>query len=120
MATEAALRFANQELEAFSYSVSHDLRTPLVTILGFSNLLGKHMAALGDPKAAHYLSRITEGVEHMGRLVDGLLALSHITRHKLDLKDVDLSKAAHRIVDLYRQQDPSRNVQAAVPPMRSY
>ena len=116
MATQAALRYANQELEAFSYSVSHDLRTPLVTVQGFVRLLGKQLEAIGDTKVVHYLSRITEAVDHMGRLVDGLLALSHVTRRKLQYEDVDLSNMAGEVLSLLQQAQPQRSVAITVQP----
>ena len=108
MATAAALRFANQELEAFSYTVSHDLRTPLVTVQGFARLLGKQLGENADEKAHHYITRITEAVEHMGRLVDGLLALSHVTRRKLLYEDVDLSHVAATTMEMFQRLDPER------------
>ena len=116
MATAAALRFANQELEAFSYTVSHDLRTPLVTVQGFARLLGQAVEGNANPKVGHYLERITTAVEHMGRLVDGLLALSHVTRRKLQYEDVDLSKMALDIFDMFQKQAPERNARLRVQP----
>ena len=116
MAAQAALRYANQELEAFSYSVSHDLRTPLVTVHGFVRLLGRQLEAIGDSKVHHYLSRITEAVAHMGRLVDGLLALSQVTRRKLQYEDVDISKIAGEVLDLLQQAEPQRRVCVTVQP----
>jgi PAS domain S-box-containing protein len=116
MATQAALRYANQELEAFSYSVSHDLRTPLVTVQGFVRLLGKQLEAIGDTKVRHYLSRITEAVDHMGRLVDGLLALSQVTRRKLQYEEVDLSAMARETIEMLRQSAPERSASVTVEP----
>ncbi|MDB5870965.1 MAG: domain S-box protein [Ramlibacter sp.] len=108
MATAAALRFANQELEAFSYTVSHDLRTPLVTMQGFASMLGKHVSHTGDAKVSHYVERISEAVVHMGRLVDGLLALSHVTRRKLQHEDVDLSKLTEAAFEMLQRTQPAR------------
>lgn len=116
MATAAALRFANQELEAFSYTVSHDLRTPLVTVQGFARLLDKQLADIGNARVTHYVERITEAVEHMGRLVDGLLALSHVTRRKLKYEDVDLTRMAHNILDMFHRQQPEREARFQVQP----
>jgi PAS domain S-box-containing protein len=116
MTTAAALRFANQELEAFSYTVSHDLRTPLVTVQGFARQLGKELEAAGSSKVTHYIERITEAVEHMGRLVDGLLALSHVTRRKLQLEDVDLSRMANNILEMFRRLEPQRQACFEVQP----
>jgi len=116
MATAAALRFANQELEAFSYTVSHDLRTPLVTVQGFARLLGQQLAGQAGDKARHYIERITEATEHMGRLVDGLLALSHVTRRKLQYEEVDLSQLAASIAEMFRRLDPERRATIEVQP----
>jgi PAS domain S-box-containing protein len=107
---QAALRFANQELEAFSYTVSHDLRAPLVTLRGFAAMLTKELAPIAHGKATHYLERIAQATEHMGRLVDGLLALSHVTRRKLQREDVDMSKLATDIAAMLQRRDPDRNV----------
>jgi signal transduction histidine kinase len=75
---EEALQLANRELEAFTYSVSHDLRAPLRQIDGFSRILSESLWYDLDDKARHYLSRIQEGTRHMGRLVDDLLGLARL------------------------------------------
>ncbi|MGE0158754.1 MAG: PAS domain S-box protein [Gemmatimonadales bacterium] len=75
---ERALKAANKELEAFTYSVSHDLRAPIRQIDGFSQLLAEHSGASLDDKGRHYLRRIQEGAQSMGRLVDDLLNLARI------------------------------------------
>jgi PAS domain S-box-containing protein len=75
---ERALEAANQELEAFTYSVSHDLRAPIRQIDGFAQLLGERCGDLLDEKGRHYLQRIQEGAQSMGRLVDDLLNLARI------------------------------------------
>jgi PAS domain S-box-containing protein len=116
MATAAALRFANQELEAFSYTVSHDLRTPLVTVQGFARLLGKQLHDTADTKVRHYIERITEATEHMGRLVDGLLALSHVTRRKLMYEDVDLSQLAATTMEMFQRLEPKRQALVDITP----
>jgi signal transduction histidine kinase len=64
----------------------------------------------------HYLSRITEAVDHMGRLVDGLLALSHVTRRKLEYEDVDLSRMANEVLGMLQQSQPQRAVAITVQP----
>ena len=110
MAQKAALRIANDELQTFSYTVSHDLRSPLVTVQGFSRLLAKELGASASEKVAHYVERISEGVEHMGRLVDGLLALSHVTRSKLQFSQIDVSEMAREILARLVRSDPARKV----------
>lgn len=108
-AIESALRLSNQELEAFSYSVSHDLRSPLNTIDGFSRLLAKQLDA-GQPneKVQHYLARIQAGVAQMGRLIEDLLSLAQVTRMQLRHETVDLSAIAHEIADECRGRNPER------------
>ena len=107
---EAALRRTNQELEAFSYSVSHDLRAPLSTINGFGNLLAKQLPDGGNPKVAHYLSRILHGVAQMGRLIEDLLSLGQVTRAELRCKHIDLSAMAGGILNEWQVRQPERVV----------
>jgi signal transduction histidine kinase len=90
--------------------VSHDLRSPLVTVQGFNRLLAKELGASASEKAGHYLERIGEAVEHMGRLVDGLLALSHVARRRLRLEDVDVGEMAGEVLAMLRRSDPGRAV----------
>ncbi len=77
---EDALKATARELETFTYSVSHDLRAPIRQIDGFSKILGEHLGTTADEKTAHYLQRIQEGTQHMGRLVDDLLQLAQLGR----------------------------------------
>ena len=101
---------ANRELEAFSYSVSHDLRAPLRAIDGFSKaLLDRHAAAL-DTDGRHYLERVRAATVRMSALIDDLLALSRITRTPMRADTVDLTAVARRIADELRRRDPSRDV----------
>lgn len=108
------LEAANRELEAFSYSVSHDLRSPLKSIDGFSHLLERLIAdQLGD-KATHYLNRIRAGVLRMGELIDGLLSLAQLSRDKLRFSEVDLTAMARRIEQECREQDPDRQAHISI------
>jgi len=116
MATQAALRIANHELEAFSYSVSHDLRAPLVTVQGFSRTLARHLGDSADPKVRHTIERISSSIEYLGRLVDGLLTLSHVTRLKLRQEDVDLSEMARNILERLQRAQPGRQATVTVQP----
>lgn len=109
-AIEAALRLSNQELEAFSYSVSHDLRAPLNTIDGFSRLLAKQLTGASGEKVPHYLSRIQAGVAQMGQLIEDLLSLSQVTRTQLHIEPLDLSTQALHILDEWRVRQPERQV----------
>lgn len=109
-AIETALRVSNQELETFSYSVSHDLRSPLNTVNGFSNLLARELASTVDPKVKHYISRIQAGVDQMGQLIEGLLALAQVSRVALRRDEVNLSEIAQTILDRCQSREPGRAV----------
>ena len=112
--TEAALRLSNEELEAFSYSVSHDLRSPLNTINGFSHLLTKNLAGGASEKVRHYLSRIQCASEQMGQLIEDLLSLAQVTRAVLQSRPVDLSAMARTILEEWQERDPERQVTAHI------
>ncbi|MEO5660570.1 MAG: PAS domain S-box protein [Polaromonas sp.] len=113
-AIEAALRVSNQELETFSYTVSHDLRSPLNAINGFSHLLARLLAPqlTGDSgeKAKHYLSRIQSGVVQMGHLIESLLTLAEVSRVQLHSEAVDLSGLARGILGGWQERQPERHV----------
>ena len=111
------MQAAIEELEAFSFSVSHDLRAPLTTIGGFSNLLGKELRK-GDVKEQvdHFLARIDSGVAHMSGLIEALLRLGQLSRTKLSLTSVDLSALAQQVIDGYQEREPDRKLQWLVQP----
>lgn len=108
----AQLKFANQQLEAFSYSVSHDLRSPLSVIDGFSNLLEKSITQPGAAPLAersrHYLARIRAGVRQMGELIDAMLLLAQVTRASLRWEAVDLSAQAEAVLQRFQEREPER------------
>jgi signal transduction histidine kinase len=108
------LEAANQELEAFSYSVSHDLRAPLKTINGFSHLLERTVTGNVSEKGQHYLNRIRAGTRQMGELIDGLLSLAQLSRDKLQFSEVDLAGIARGIGKECRERDPERQAQILV------
>ncbi|MBC7608380.1 MAG: PAS domain-containing protein [Polaromonas sp.] len=110
----AELQVANQELEAFSYSVSHDLRSPLNTIAGFGQLLEKMDGANISPKGKHYLSRIRAGAKQMGELIEGMLALAQVSRGKLQIVQVNLSALARQAESSCRERDPGRQVEVLI------
>ena len=101
----------NQEIEAFSYSVSHDLRGPLRSMDGFSLALLEDYGDKLDDEARDSLQRIRAASQRMGRLIDDLLRLSRVTRIELSLKPVNLSEMAREIADSLDQQQPDRAVQ---------
>lgn len=110
----AQLAAANKELESFAYSVSHDLRSPLNTIDGFSQLLTKIDGGSIGEKGKHYLDRIRAGVKQMGELIEGLLTLAHLSRERIRSENVDLSAIARQIEHDYRQREPERQAQVHI------
>jgi signal transduction histidine kinase len=111
------LQLANDELKAFSYSVSHDLRTPLSTIGGFSSLLGREIVpGPASERSVHYLSRISAGVVRMEDLIEGMLALSQLSRATLQSQPVDLTAMAQAVADECRDREPARPAQVDIQP----
>ncbi|SFJ60621.1 sensor histidine kinase [Planctomicrobium piriforme] len=111
-----ALLESNRELEAFCYSVSHDLRTPLRAIDGFSRELLNPDGNLSEEQARHYLSRVCASAQRMGQLIDDLLNLSRVGRTEMRLQLVDLSSMAGEIIEELRQSDPTRQLLADIQP----
>lgn len=107
---------SNQELEAFSYSVSHDLRAPLRGISGFTQALEEHSKAVLDGTAQSYLLRVRRAADRMGYLIDDLLKLSRLTRAELHLEEVNLSQQAESILAQLKQREPERLVEWVVQP----
>lgn len=101
----------NQELEAFSYSVSHDLRAPLRSINGFSTLLADEFQDQLNSVGRDYLSRIISASVKMERLIDDLLQISRVSRADLQKDDVDLSKMAEEILRALQNENPERDVE---------
>jgi PAS domain S-box-containing protein len=110
------LEAANKELESFSYSVSHDLRGPLRTMNGFSKVLLENYASDLDEKGKHYVERIGAAADRMGQLIDALLQLSRLARAQFEVKTVNLSELAQRIVEDLRQAEPERKVEVHIQP----
>jgi signal transduction histidine kinase/DNA-binding response OmpR family regulator len=106
----AQLEAINEELESFSYSVSHDLRAPLRALNGFSAALLKDYSDQLEEKGKHYLERIQEASQRMGQLINDLLSLSRVTQSEFNRQKVDLSALAQEIVDNLKAQDPQRKV----------
>lgn len=113
-AIEDALRLSNRELEAFSYSVSHDLRSPLNTVDGFSRLLAKQLDGQATEKVQHYLSRIQAGVGQMGQLIEDLLSLAQVTRTELRQEVVNLSALARDVFQDLQTRQPERRVSTSI------
>lgn len=113
-----AMRLANSnsELEAFTYSVSHDLRAPLRTLDGFSRELLDGYSSELDDRGRHYLTRIRAASQKMGTLIDDMLRLSRVGRAAMRHQDVDVSRLAVEIGAELREQDPGRTVDFTVEP----
>ncbi len=105
------LEAANKELEAFAYSVSHDLRAPLRAMHGFSAALLSGSRDQLDEQGRHYLDRIGVAAKHMGDLIDALLDLARISRAEMSHQPVDLSGLAREIAAELQTQDPQRLVE---------
>ena len=108
------LQRKNSELEAFSYSVSHDLRAPLRSIDGFSQLLLQDHADQLDAKGRDYLRRVCESGKRMGELIDDLLLLSRVGRAELTRDPIDLSSIAHAVFEELKRKDTERRVQVRI------
>jgi signal transduction histidine kinase len=97
--TTAQLQASNQELEAFAYSVSHDLRSPLRAIDGFSSALIEDYGDRFDDEARDYFDRIRRNIQRMGTLIDDLLRLSRVSRSEMQYVDVNLSDLVQEQID---------------------
>jgi len=108
MERTALLEAANQELEAFSYSVSHDLRSPLRSIDGFSMALLEDYSSVVDEVGRDYLRRVRAATQRMGRLIDDLIGLSRVSRRELKRETVDLTGAAQDVLKSLAENDGNR------------
>jgi PAS domain S-box-containing protein len=108
------LEAANQELESFSYSVAHDLRTPLGVINGFSALLSAQFGDRLDDAAQGYLQRIQSATSHMGDVMDNLLALAHAGGVELHRGEVDLSAMSREVAASLRAAYPQRQIELVI------
>ena len=112
----AELEALNRELETFNYSASHDLRTPLRSISSFSQILLSDYAATLDAEGQHYLHRIRDAALRMGKLIDGLLDLSRVSREELQVVPVNLSDMAIDCVAALQEAEPERAVTVDIEP----
>ena len=110
------LRVANKELESFSYSVSHDLRSPLRSIDGFSQALIEDYQSVLDSKGKDFLKRIRSAAQQMDRIIDDMLMLSRVTRQEMSRKTVDLSALVNQSAQKYQGLDQTRKVQCDIAP----
>jgi light-regulated signal transduction histidine kinase (bacteriophytochrome) len=106
--TNKTLEAANKEIESFSYSVSHDLRAPLRSIDGFSQILLEDYKKTLDDTGRNYLERIRKATQNMGQLIDDMLKLSRVTSANLRLEPLDLSNIFREIIKKFQENDPAR------------
>jgi PAS domain S-box-containing protein len=114
-ARTASLEASNKELEAFSYSVAHDLRTPLRTMISFSQIFLEEYSPVVDEKGQDYLKRILNSSRTMAKLIDDLLNLSSITRAEIKRADVDLAVIARSISRKLHDAQPDRKAEFIFP-----
>ncbi len=107
----AQLEASNKELETLAYSISHDLRSPLRAMSGFSEFLLKEYEDKLDKQGRHYLERVVNAAGQMGRLIDDLLHVAKITRTEFEYKQLDLSLTAQKIINRLKNLDPYRQVE---------
>jgi PAS domain S-box-containing protein len=107
----AQLEAANKELEAFSYSVSHDLRAPLRHISGFSQMLVEELGESLNPDSRRYLDRIQAGTHKMGLLVDELLNLAKVGRHTLNLRPIKLNAIVADVIGMIESEGAGRDIE---------
>jgi PAS domain S-box-containing protein len=115
-ARTTALERANRELEAFSYSVSHDLRAPLRSIEGFAAILQETQGARLDAEGQRCLERIRAGTMRMSELIEALIMLARIARFELNAQPVDVSAIARECIDDLKRHAPERQVEVTIEP----
>ena len=111
------LNASNKELESFSYSVSHDLRAPLRHIDGFARILKEEHAATLSPEGIRYLDRVLEAANHMGRLVDDLLALARIGRREIARQRVHLENVVREVIAELPPEPSERDIEWMIEPL---
>jgi len=113
----AELQAANKELEAFTYSVSHDLRAPLRHISGFSKILTEEFGPALPPEAQQHLQRIEEGTRRMGQLVDDLLNLARVGRRDVSLQVAGLDSVVNESINDLKTESQGRQIEWRVGPL---
>jgi len=108
------LRNANANLESFSYSISHDLRAPLIAIDGFSKALENDYAKILDIDGKHIIHTIRNSTKHMGDLIDGLLSFSRLSRQEVITHDIDITKQVKEVFAELQQINPARSIQFTI------
>jgi PAS domain S-box-containing protein len=113
----AQLEAANTELEAFSYSISHDLRAPLRAVDGFARILEDGYSSVVPQDAAHYLAIIRENARHMGDLIDGLLQFSRLSRQPVNRQRVDMAQIVAQVLESFQPELQGRSIQFVIGPL---
>ena len=113
----AELDAANKELEAFAYSVSHDLRAPLRHVSGFAGLLAERTGKGLDDKSRHYVARISASVHEMGVLIDDLLQFSRTGRAELKIEPVDMDASLAEALEPLQREADGRDIEWAIAPL---
>jgi len=108
------LEAANKELDAFSYSISHDLRAPLRAINGFSQILVKEFSAQMPPEAQRLLNTVTASAQRMGQLIEDLLRFSRLGRQSLSKRPVKISDLVHKVLEKLSKEQGDRNIEVRV------
>lgn len=111
----AQLEALNRELEAFSYSVSHDLQAPLRAIGGFNDVLDAELSGGATPQVRQCLVRISEGVQRMSALIESLMGLAKLSRRPFVRTRVDLAEMARNIIARLKSEQPNRDVKVEIP-----
>jgi signal transduction histidine kinase len=111
------LEASNKELEAFAYSVSHDLRAPLRHIAGFADLVLKHSKGQLDATSLHHLEAIVQATERMGRLIDDLLTLSRVGRAEMQTREVALDEMIHKVRRELAPEEEGRHITWEIGPL---
>ena len=112
----AELEVLTKEMTTFSYSVAHDLRSPLAAISGFSQILEKEFGASVSPRGRHLLSRIRAAARQMEEMTEGLLALARVSPAEIRSQSIDLGRIAAQLLERLSERDPHRNVDVHVTP----
>jgi light-regulated signal transduction histidine kinase (bacteriophytochrome) len=108
------LEYSNKELESFSYSVSHDLKSPLRSIVGLSQILLEDYAEYVDDEGHELINRIVNNGKHMSQLIDDILVLSRVTRQEITLQKINLSSVADMIVSDLQKNQPDRTIEIKI------